>query len=87
MEYCGQNKVGVDVSSGVEWSLAAPDLFKLSDRERLICWWMRERDGYGVAGLAYTHGFSLIILTVFDVIVMGLIWHEYRLLRNRRPTR
>jgi uncharacterized membrane protein len=24
----------------------------------------------------------LIALTVFDVIVMGLIWHEYRVLRH-----
>src|SRR5260221_10518254 len=28
-----------------------------------------------------TRGFCLIVLTVFDVIVVGLIWHEYRLVR------
>ncbi len=27
-------------------------------------------------------GFGLIVLTVFDVVVMGLIWHEYRLVRH-----
>ena len=31
---------------------------------------------------SYTHGIGLIVLTVFDVIVMALIWHEYRLVRR-----
>ena len=33
-----------------------------------------------------THGAGLIILTAFDVVVMGLIWHEYRLVRDRRAS-
>src|SRR6202023_714187 len=31
---------------------------------------------YQVYRFSYTHGFGLIVLTVFDVVVMGLIWHE-----------
>lgn len=42
---------------------------------------------YQLYRFSYTHGFGLLILTVFDVVVMGLIWHEYRLLRDHRPTR
>src|ERR1700736_4241687 len=34
---------------------------------------------YQLYRFSYTHGFGLIVLTVFDVMVMGLIWHEYRL--------
>ena len=30
----------------------------------------------------YTRSLGLIVLTVFDLIVMVLIWHEYRLLRR-----
>lgn len=37
---------------------------------------------YQLYRFSYTHGFGLIVLTVFDVIVMGLIWHEYRLMRR-----
>ena len=29
-----------------------------------------------------THAFDLVVLTVFDLIVIGLIWHEYRLMRR-----
>jgi uncharacterized membrane protein len=36
---------------------------------------------------SYTHGVGLIVLTVFDVIVMGLIWHEYRLVRRHLTSR
>jgi uncharacterized membrane protein len=32
---------------------------------------------------SYTHGFGLIVLTVFDIFVMWLIWHEYQLVRRR----
>lgn len=35
----------------------------------------------------YTHSAGLIVLTVFDIVVMGLIWHEYRLVRRHLPTR
>lgn len=34
-----------------------------------------------------THGIGLLVLTAFDVVVMGLIWHEYRLVRHHLPTR
>jgi uncharacterized membrane protein len=37
---------------------------------------------YQVYRYSYTHGVGLILLTVFDLIVMGLISHEYRLLRR-----
>ncbi|MEO9168375.1 MAG: DUF2127 domain-containing protein [Aestuariivirga sp.] len=37
---------------------------------------------YQLYRYSYTHGLGLIILTVFDVIVMVLIWHEYRLVRS-----
>ena len=30
---------------------------------------------------SYTHSFGLIVLTIFDVFVMALIWHEYQLVR------
>ncbi len=34
---------------------------------------------------SYTHGFGLIVLTLFDIVVMGLIWHEYGLMRRHLP--
>ena len=34
---------------------------------------------YQLYRFSYTNGFGLVVLTVFDVFVMGLIWHEYRL--------
>ena len=37
---------------------------------------------YQLYRFSYTHGFGLIVLTIFDTIVMGLIWHEYRLVRR-----
>jgi len=33
---------------------------------------------YQVYRYSYTHAFSLIILTVFDIFIVGLTWHEYR---------
>ena len=39
--------------------------------------------GYQLYRYSYTHSFGLIVLTVFDLFVMVLIWHEYRLLRDR----
>jgi uncharacterized membrane protein len=41
---------------------------------------------YQLYRFSYTHGLGLIVLTVFDVIVMGLIWHEYNLMRQCLPT-
>lgn len=37
---------------------------------------------YQVYRYSYTHGVGLIVLTVFDVLVMGLIWHEYMVVRR-----
>lgn len=42
---------------------------------------------YQLYRFSYTHGAGLIVLTIFDIIVMGLIWHEYRLVRHHLPTR
>ena len=42
---------------------------------------------YQLYRFAYTHGFGLIVLTVFDVFVIGLIWHEYRLVRRHLISR
>ena len=41
---------------------------------------------YQLYRFSYTHGIGLIVLTVFDVVVMGLIWHEYRLVRRHLPS-
>lgn len=37
---------------------------------------------YQLYRFSYTHGFGLIVLTLFDLLVIGLIWHEYRLVRR-----
>lgn len=42
---------------------------------------------YQLYRFSYTHGLGLIVLTVFDVFVMGLIWHEYGLVRRHLPTK
>ena len=42
---------------------------------------------YQLYRFSYTHGFGLIVLTIFDVFVMGLIWHEYRLVRRHLTSR
>jgi uncharacterized membrane protein len=42
---------------------------------------------YQLYRFSYTHGFGLIALTLFDIVVMGLIWHEYGLMRRRLPLR
>lgn len=41
---------------------------------------------YQLYRFSYTHGAGLIALTVFDVFVMFLIWHEYSLIRRHLPT-
>jgi len=38
---------------------------------------------YQLYRFSYTHGAGLIVLTVFDIFVIGLIWHEYRLTLRR----
>jgi uncharacterized membrane protein len=42
---------------------------------------------YQLYRFSYTRGAGLIVLTVFDVFVMGLVWHEYRVIRHRLPTK
>jgi hypothetical protein len=36
-------------------------------------------------GFSYTHWVGLIALTVFDILVMGLVWHAYSLMRRHLP--
>jgi len=40
---------------------------------------------YQLYRFSYTHSFGLILLTIFDLFVMALVWHEY-LVRRRLPT-
>jgi uncharacterized membrane protein len=40
---------------------------------------------YQLYRFSYTHGIGLIALSLFDVVVIVLIWHEYRLLRRHLP--
>src|SRR6202047_2413812 len=40
---------------------------------------------YQIYRFSYTHGVGLIVLTVFDILVMGLVWHEYSLIRRHLP--
>ncbi len=40
---------------------------------------------YQLYRYSFTHGAGLIVLTLFDLVVMVLIWHEYRLLRRHLP--
>ncbi len=42
---------------------------------------------YQIYRYTYTHGIGLILLTVFDIFVIVLVWHEYRLAkRHISPT-
>jgi uncharacterized membrane protein len=34
---------------------------------------------------SYRYSVGLIVLTIFDLIVMALVWHEWRLLRRHLP--
>lgn len=40
---------------------------------------------YQVYRWSYTHSSGLLVLTVFDAVVMVLIWHEWRVVRQHRP--
>lgn len=40
---------------------------------------------YQLYRYSYTQSFGLILLTVFDLIVIVLVWHEWRLLRKHLP--
>ncbi|MSP20920.1 MAG: DUF2127 domain-containing protein [Alphaproteobacteria bacterium] len=37
---------------------------------------------YQLYRYSYTHSVGLLVLTAFDVVVVVLIWHEYRLVRR-----
>lgn len=36
---------------------------------------------------SFTHSPALIVLSLFDIFVMALVWHEYQLVRHHLPTR
>lgn len=40
---------------------------------------------YQVYRFSLTQSFGLVVLTIFDLIVIALIWHEYRLIRKHLP--
>lgn len=40
---------------------------------------------YQLYRYSYTHSFGLILLTIFDLVVIALVWHEWRLLRKHLP--
>ena len=40
---------------------------------------------YQIYRYTYTQSSFLILLTVFDLIVVGLTWHEYKIVRSLRP--
>src|ERR1700680_2533178 len=42
---------------------------------------------YQLYRFSYTHGAGLIVLTVFDLLVMSLIWNEFRLFRSHLSAR
>lgn len=42
---------------------------------------------YQLYRYSYTHGAGLIVLTAFDIIVMWLVWHEWKMLEVRPGAR
>ncbi|RYH11409.1 DUF2127 domain-containing protein [Tropicimonas sp. IMCC6043] len=40
---------------------------------------------YQLYRYSYTHSAGLILLTLFDIVVIVLVWHEWRLQRKRHP--
>lgn len=40
---------------------------------------------YQLYRYAFTNSVGLLALTVFDLFVMLLVWHEYRLIRHHLP--
>lgn len=42
---------------------------------------------YQLVRYTQTHAIGLLILTALDVAVVGLTWHEYRLMRRHLPTK
>lgn len=41
---------------------------------------------YQIYRFTFTNSPALIVLSIFDLFVMGLVWHEYRLVRRHLPT-
>ena len=39
---------------------------------------------YQLYRFSYTNGIGLLVLTVFDLVVIGLTWHEWRVIRTLR---
>ncbi|MEO5613115.1 MAG: DUF2127 domain-containing protein [Sphingomicrobium sp.] len=42
---------------------------------------------YQLYRFTFTHSPGLIALTLFDLVVIALIWHEYRLIRHHLPVK
>jgi uncharacterized membrane protein len=42
---------------------------------------------YQLYRFSITHGLGLIALTVFDIAMIWLIWHEWRVVRRHHPSR
>ena len=42
---------------------------------------------YQLYRYSYTHGIGLLVLTAFDLFLITLVWHEYKLIRHHLPTR
>jgi len=40
---------------------------------------------YQMYRYTFTHSLGLIALTIFDLVVIWLIWHEYKLIRHHLP--
>ena len=40
---------------------------------------------YQIYRYTFTHSLGLIVLTIFDLVVIWLIWHEYKLMRHHLP--
>ena len=49
-------------------------------------WFLGAFIPYQVYRIVLTHSFGLTALTVFDLVVIALIWHEYRFRRQARLT-
>jgi uncharacterized membrane protein len=41
---------------------------------------------YQLYRFSHTHAIGLIVLTLFDLLVLGLIWHEYKLMRRKNTS-
>jgi uncharacterized membrane protein len=50
-------------------------------------WFLAAFAGYQTYRVALGHSVALLALTLLDVIVMSLIWREYRYLKARGPAR